>query len=62
MSNFGRELTTQPQTWRRAAELAAKMTRFPPPGARVAFLGCETFFCDTQPAAAFARSIMLDHS
>jgi len=67
MSNFERELATQPEMWRRA---------------RVGFVGCCTSFYVAQPAAGYTseamlatrrgvdpdhpfflvRSIMLDHS
>lgn len=36
------ELRTQPQTWARAAELAASQTALPERGARVAVVGCGT--------------------
>jgi len=62
MSNFERELTTQPEMWRRAAELASSLTLFPSPGARVAFVGCGTSLYIAQAAAAYRSEQMLGES
>jgi fructoselysine-6-P-deglycase FrlB-like protein len=62
MSNFERELTTQPEMWRRAAELASNLTLLPPTGARVAFVGCGTSLYIAQAAAAYRGGQMLGES
>ena len=61
MSNFEHEFTTQPEMWRRAAELASTVTLFPP-GARVAFVGCGTSLYVAQAAAAYRNEQMLGES
>jgi fructoselysine-6-P-deglycase FrlB-like protein len=62
MSNFAHELTTQPAMWRRAAELASDVKLLPPPGARVAFIGCGTSLYMAQAAAAYRNERMLGDS
>ena len=62
MSNFEQELTTQPEMWRRATELASTVTLLPPPGARVAFVGCGTSLYVAQAAAAYRNEQMLGES
>ena len=61
MSNFEHEYTTQPEMWRRAAELASTVTLFPP-GARVAFVGCGTSLYVAQAAAAYRNEQMIGES
>ena len=61
MSNFEHEFTTQPEMWRRAAELASTVTLFPP-GARVAFVGCGTSLYVAQAAAAYRNGQMIGES
>lgn len=53
MSNFAQELASQPEMWRRAAELASTAAPLPPAGARVAFVGCGTSLYVAQAAAAY---------
>ncbi|MGA2527794.1 MAG: SIS domain-containing protein [Acidimicrobiales bacterium] len=61
MSNFEQELTTQPEMWRRAAELASAAALFPP-GARVAFVGCGTSLYVAQAAATYRNEQLLGES
>jgi fructoselysine-6-P-deglycase FrlB-like protein len=61
MSNFEHEFTTQPEMWRRGAELASAVTLFPP-DARVAFVGCGTSLYVAQAAAAYRNEQMLGES
>jgi fructoselysine-6-P-deglycase FrlB-like protein len=61
MSKFEHEFTTQPEMWRRAAELASTVTLFPP-DARVAFVGCGTSLYVAQAAAAYRNEQMLGES
>jgi fructoselysine-6-P-deglycase FrlB-like protein len=50
-----REIESQPAAWRRAAELAGEVgSQLPPPGQRIAVIGCGTSFYIAQ-AAAVAR-------
>ena len=62
MSNFEHELATQPEMWRRAAEIASTLTVFPAPGTRVAFVGCGTSLYVAQAAAAYRSEQMLGES
>ncbi|MEV1053396.1 SIS domain-containing protein [Streptomyces sp. NPDC059017] len=53
MSHVAQELASQPECWTRAAELAAtRGGALPPPGERVAFVGCGTSLFMSQAAAA----------
>ena len=61
MSNFEHEFTTQPEMWRRAAELAST-ERLIPPGARVALVGCGTSLYVAQAAAAYRNEQRLGDS
>lgn len=55
MSETAQEIATQPELWRRAAELLPRVRdALPAPGARAAFIGCGTSFYMSQ-AAAVAR-------
>jgi fructoselysine-6-P-deglycase FrlB-like protein len=61
MSNFEHEFMTQPDMWRRAAELASTERLFTP-GARVAFVGCGTSLYVAQAAAAYRNEQRLGES
>ena len=61
MSNFEQEFRTQPEMWRRAAELASTVRLFPP-GARVAFVGCGTSLYVAQAAAAYRNGQLIGES
>ncbi len=61
MSNFEHEFTTQPEMWRRAAELASTETLIPP-GARIALVGCGTSLYVAQAAAAYRNEQRLGES
>jgi fructoselysine-6-P-deglycase FrlB-like protein len=61
MSSFEHEFTTQPEMWRRSAELASTVTLFPP-SARVAFVGCGTSLYVAQAAAAYRNEQTLGES
>ncbi len=61
MSNFEHEFMTQPEMWRRAAELASTEALFTA-GARVAFVGCGTSLYVAQAAAAYRNEQRLGES
>ncbi|MEU4213374.1 SIS domain-containing protein [Streptomyces sp. NPDC026206] len=52
----GRELATQPDCWRRAAEAAASAAALPRPGERVAVTGCGTSWFMAQSYAALREA------
>ncbi|MEU7135498.1 sugar isomerase [Streptomyces sp. NPDC046261] len=52
----GRELATQPDCWRRAAEAAASAAGLPRPGERVAVTGCGTSWFMAQSYAALREA------
>ena len=57
MSDYQREVLTQPELWRRAMALgAAEENRLPRPGARVALVGCGTSLYVAQAVAAFREA------
>jgi fructoselysine-6-P-deglycase FrlB-like protein len=62
MSNFEHELMTQPEMWRRAADLASTVKLLPPPGTRLAFVGCGTSLYVAEAAAAYRNKEMLGES
>ncbi|MGD0440387.1 MAG: SIS domain-containing protein [Acidimicrobiales bacterium] len=61
MSNFEHEFTTQPEMWRRSAELSSSVTLFPS-DVRVAFVGCGTSLYVAQAAAAYRNKQRLGES
>jgi len=61
MSNFEQEFRTQPEMWRRAAELASTVTLLGR-DARVAFVGCGTSLYVAQAAAAYRNERGLGES
>lgn len=57
MSDYQREVLTQPELWRRAIALgASEERRLPRPGARVALVGCGTSLYVAQAVAAFREA------
>ncbi|MEV7331474.1 SIS domain-containing protein [Micromonospora sp. NPDC093244] len=59
MSHVASEITSQPETWRRAMELAARpgvARALPQPGERVAVVGCGTSYFMAQSFAALRES------
>ena len=63
MSETAQEIATQPEAWRRAAEMASHAgNALPAPGARVAFIGCGTSFYMGQAAAVARERALLGES
>ncbi len=63
MSNYMREVLSQPDVWRRAAALAAvEARRLPTTGARVAFIGCGTSLFVAEAIATVRESRGLGES
>jgi fructoselysine-6-P-deglycase FrlB-like protein len=63
MSETAQEIATQPELWRRAAELLPRVSgALPAPGARVAFIGCGTSFYMGQAAAVARERALLGES
>ncbi|MFF5052771.1 SIS domain-containing protein [Micromonospora sp. NPDC000663] len=59
MSHVASEIATQPETWRRAAELVTRpevLRALPKPGERVAVVGCGTSYFMAQSFAALRES------
>lgn len=60
MSHVAQELSTQPECWERAAELApARRAVLPQPGERIAVVGCGTSYYMAQAAAALREEVGL---
>ena len=63
MLTIEREIDSQPEVWRRAAELAiAEREAMPPAGERIALVGCGTSFFASQAIAALRESRGLGES